>query len=37
LEEAVVQEQKSRQELEGKYKQEMKAFLQKAVDDRRKI
>ena len=35
--ESLKQEQKSKQELEQKYKSEMKAFLQKAVDDRKRM
>lgn len=37
IEEAVEETQKTKSELEGKYKQQMKDFLQKAVDDRKKI
>lgn len=37
IKEAVEETQKTKSELEGKYKQQMKDFLQKAVDDRKKI
>lgn len=37
IQKAFEQEQKTKQELEAKYKLEMKSFLQKAVDDRKRI